>query len=1057
MNRIYHLVFNRALGLLQVAPETARAHKKSVTASRLVGAVFSLGLLAGTGTAMAITHYINDDEIKLVNGSTWNAGSKLILVVGHTNNGTLRIENGGKVINWNVGEIGANSGSTGTATVSGAGSEWKNSDWLTVGESGTGTLHIADGGRVESDYGYIGKYLGSIGTATVSGTGSEWKNSSDLSVGDYGTGTLNIAGDGKVENKDGYIGRYNGSIGAVTVSGVNSSWVNSGNLRIGSLGEGTLNIENGGSVSNGGYGEIGVNPGSTGTVTVSGPGSEWKGSAWLYVGKEGTGTLHITDGGRVESSRGYIGNSSGSTGTVTITGADSVWKSSVSMLIGREGTATGTLNIGASMDNAAMAAGKLEAPQLIFGAGSGTLNFNHTDSNYIFDTRLGRTDNGTHKLNHWAGTTTLTGDNSSFSGTTTVGGGTLQAGANNAFANNTAYVINGGTLDLNNHDLTMSSLSGNGGSVKLGTAALTVDQASDTTYAGDITGSNNLIKKGGGTLALSGDNSSFSGTTTVEGGILLVNGSNKSSTHIVKNGATLGGSGTVGNTSINDGGTLSPGNSIGTLRVDGDLTFAADSVYKVEVDPSGIASDLVYVTGTAYLNGTVAHIGLGGTDDYAANSKYRILSAEGGLSGRFNSVSSAFTFLDADLTYDTSSSLHGVDLILKRNDLKFSNKRFAGTRNQQATAMGVESLPAAHRLYGSVLTHTGSDAALSAIYDKLSGEIHASVHAALVEDSRLLRLAVNERLRAAAGEATAPMKTEVNPVKQHSASDSSTAWVQAVGNWGETNGNANAASLDRDTKGIVAGIDRQISEQTRAGALLGYTRSSINAGSARGSASSDTAHLGIYAGTRLDNGPGREQGQGELALRGGLFYGYHDIETKRHVQLGALNERLEAQRAAHSLHAYAELAYRVDAGSLAVEPFANLAHVYQRSQGGRERATGSGETALRSKKPSTDTSFVTLGVRPSVEVPLGNATANIYGSIGWQHALGDTTPKVDQRFSAGNTFTVAGTPIASNAAVVEAGVKLKINDRASLDFSYAGKHGSRVKDHGGRAGLQWRF
>ena len=70
----------------------------------------------------------------------------------------------------------------------------------------------------------------------------------------------------------------------------------------------------------------------------------------------------------------------------------------------------------------------------------------------------------------------------------------------------------------------------------------------------------------------------------VDGGTLSVNGSIAGSAVTVNAGGTLGGNGTVGNTTIN-GGTLAPGNSIGLLTVNGNLSFTAASTYMVEVSP----------------------------------------------------------------------------------------------------------------------------------------------------------------------------------------------------------------------------------------------------------------------------------------------------------------------------------------------------------------------------------------------------------------------------------------------------------------------------------------
>jgi len=86
-----------------------------------------------------------------------------------------------------------------------------------------------------------------------------------------------------------------------------------------------------------------------------------------------------------------------------------------------------------------------------------------------------------------------------------------------------------------------------------------------------------LIKYGIGTLTIAGT-ASYTGPTTVNAGLLDVNGSIASSSLVTVNaGGTLGGNGTVGPTSILARGTLSPGNSVGLMTVAGSLTFAPEA------------------------------------------------------------------------------------------------------------------------------------------------------------------------------------------------------------------------------------------------------------------------------------------------------------------------------------------------------------------------------------------------------------------------------------------------------------------------------------------------
>jgi hypothetical protein len=54
------------------------------------------------------------------------------------------------------------------------------------------------------------------------------------------------------------------------------------------------------------------------------------------------------------------------------------------------------------------------------------------------------------------------------------------------------------------------------------------------------------------------------------------------------------------------------------------------------------------------------------------------------------------------------------------------------------------------------------------------------------------------------------------------------------------------------------------------------------------------------------------------------------------------------------------------------------------------------------------------------------------GTLGWRHALGDVTPTSTLAFAGGHAFTIAGVPIARDAAIVEAGLDLKMTANGTL-------------------------
>ena len=98
--------------------------------------------------------------------------------IGITGVGTLAVD-GGSQLSSGLSYLGYNAGSTGTATITGAGSKWTNSSELKVGYDGSGSLRVEAGGEVSNSGGYLGYRAGSTGTATITGAGSKWTNSSD--------------------------------------------------------------------------------------------------------------------------------------------------------------------------------------------------------------------------------------------------------------------------------------------------------------------------------------------------------------------------------------------------------------------------------------------------------------------------------------------------------------------------------------------------------------------------------------------------------------------------------------------------------------------------------------------------------------------------------------------------------------------------------------------------------------------------------------------------------------------------------------------------------------
>jgi autotransporter family porin len=117
-----------------------------------------------------------------------------------------------------------------------------------------------------------------------------------------------------------------------------------------------------------------------------------------------------------------------------------------------------------------------------------------------------------------------------YTGSTTVNGGTLQMGGENTIATSRDVIVNGGVVDLNGYNQQFNRLSGTGGDIQLNGAMMTLNNtidADNTTYSGNIVDGNTagkVTKTGEGTLTLTGT-TGWTGTTQLEGGELVLDGS----------------------------------------------------------------------------------------------------------------------------------------------------------------------------------------------------------------------------------------------------------------------------------------------------------------------------------------------------------------------------------------------------------------------------------------------------------------------------------------------------------------------------------------------------
>lgn len=369
------------------------------------------------------------------------------------------------------------------------------------------------------------------------------------------TGILNLTGGATLTSSSPTAVNY--ISGDVNVSGSGSHWTALGGIIVGDGAAGRLSITNGGKVTSDGGLTLGSNWSSaSGTLIVSGAGSEFYTLGGISIGQLGAGSVTVSDGGKLGAAANI---NLGSTGS-------------------------GTLNIGADITSAAQAAGIIDTPQ-VGGTSTGTLQFNTTGTSNapVYFTRTGTAAGaGVDTMNaialvNTAGYTVVTGT-LAHTGGTTINGGTLQIG-------------NGGTTGSLAGDITNNS-----------TLVSYRSDASD--FSGTISGTGSLTKSGAGTLTLTGANT-YTGGTTITAGTLLANGqtldpisgrahtSTGSGAVLVQSGGALGGTGWIdGLVTVQNGGTLTFGADGNALTLAGGLTLQTGSILDYHL---GATHDLLAV------------------------------------------------------------------------------------------------------------------------------------------------------------------------------------------------------------------------------------------------------------------------------------------------------------------------------------------------------------------------------------------------------------------------------------------------------------------------------
>lgn len=828
-------------------------------------------------------------------------------------------------------------------------------DGIDVDLDGSGDVKVTSTGDIVANNDAIDVSAavdGTSGTVTITSVGS-------LTSGDIGIDVSNrddnisVSSDGNIVADDDGIEANVGGTGNISI--VTQRDITSGNDGIDTSAEsGDITIESTGNITADDQGiEADIEPAGTGDIKITSVGNITSVThEGIDVFHQGIGSSSITVTGNVQA------ETDGVAGILADARTDTV-------------DATVIINAGSTITG---------------GAGTGTgVRFEG---------------GGTNRLDNWG---TIQ----------SVGGSAVEGAENLSSVSGQEHVVNYGTLDgtvdlgANDDSLTLTPTSVITGVFASGgpdTDALLFGGTGMGTFGlGEIdTGTNTEKYRDFETFGVTSGTWLFSDTTSFAFSV---------------DGGTLGGNATFGGLAINDGGTIAPGNSIGTIISTGDVAFNSGGIYQVEVNTDG-QSDLIATTGAASIDpagATLYVILLDPNVVPASFSTYTVLTAQGGVTGEFASITDNLPDIDFTATYNP-------------------------------TTVQIDIQPA-----------SGGDVSQKEIYSSAS---MAAMDSALLFSDALRRrggLQVSGQLdtpSASQGFGFLPTATSTAAMGSGTSSEAShdwSVWGTVLGSDTDVDADGSTSGWNATDAGLAFGLERRGELGTgtpfTAGLAGGYISTDVDSGAT--SAQIDSWYAGLYAAAK----------KGRLTLSGSASYAHHDFDYNRLITLGSgsvlANGEANGESLAGSVEAFFDLS-QIAGNGTRFGPLATLDAAYVH----RDAFTETGAGLLNQSVGSDNaTQAVTgLGAAISVNRDMGGTSMTFDARISWQHAFGDRSIATASAIPIVNaSFLTPSAPIDRNRLAIGLGAAARFTDTISGHIRYDGAFGQNSTSHDGTAGLTVSF
>ena len=534
-----------------------------------------------------------------------------------------------------------------------------------------------------------------------------------------------------------------------------------------------------------------------------------------------------------------------------------------------------------------------------------------------------------------------------------------------------------------------------------------------------------LVKRGAGTLVMTGNNT-YRGGTTVEGGTLL---GFAESFGVTGDDATAKANGKV---TVNGGtfGLLASYNDQFTMKGEQKHDDAADHSVDVVVNAGGsfqiTAGQNVTMGTLEFKEGAGFTVGSEDVDvlkeAYAGKEQTGTVTTTGVTGDDLAVANPDYAFFKTELKAE-GNTLTGT---LSRDETK-SFATYAQNANGQAIAGALEGA-AGGALYDALIGASKGDVAKT--YNSLGDDFILNTRNAGIVNGMTLSRAIKDQATGI-GEGR----------KVEMADGTARLWATGVGSWSALD--YGQSDMDSDFYAGLFGAEVDVCSATKLGLFFGAGSTDNKAGDNK--VESDDIHFGAYGVTNFSD---------VVNATYGFVYSHQSADATRALQVGSQLGMNAFSGDTDITQIFAEAAYTgLNTDAYSIEPYFGLSWIHAESDGFNEQV---GTMAFSTTTEDQDVQVTTLGVRGAIPFTMGETKVALKGDVAWNHFFGDTEAEASMALAGSGVAHLKGGEL-GDMAPGGLGADAQLGKKTTLGLSYTGAYDGDITSHGISANVRFNF